>query len=221
MEEAEVFDVGFSCSSFTWCNNRQGRAWIWKRLDRLLVNGECSELPSVVSVTHLARHPSDHAPLKVSYTSRTDDKPHAFRFLNVWTSRASLLDVIRNTWQQECHGSPLRVLCSKLLAARRAIQEWNKNSFGNIFAASREAEASVTRAEARLDNEPSEDAQVELNRAQAQLNHALSVEEQFWKQKARVKWLRHGDRNSKFFHAALRQRRLQGVIHRIKDMNGI
>ncbi|XP_071906007.1 uncharacterized protein [Coffea arabica] len=191
MKTAEVFDVGFSGSSFTWCNNRHRRARIWKRLDRLLVNAECSDLPTSISVSHLARHPSDHAPLKISFASRTDNKLRAFRFLNVWTSKASLLDVIRTAWQREQQGSPMRVLCSKLIHARRSIQEWNKHMFGNIFDASREAEAAVCRAEARLETEGSDVAQ-------------------FWRQKARVKWLRHGDGNSKFFHAVLRQRRVQG-----------
>ena len=102
MEEAEVFDVGFSGATFTWCNNRQGRARIWKRLDRLMINEECSDLPASILVTHLARHPSDHAPLRISFASRLDNKPHAFRFLNIWTSNASLLDVIRTAWQREC-----------------------------------------------------------------------------------------------------------------------
>ncbi|XP_071940013.1 uncharacterized protein [Coffea arabica] len=90
-----------------------------------------------------------------------------------------------------------------------------------FYVVSREAEASVLRAEARVETEASENAQIELHRSQAQLNRALSVEEEFWKQKARVKWLRHGDCNSKFFHATLRQRRMQGQIHRIKDETGI
>ncbi|XP_027170927.1 uncharacterized protein LOC113770609 [Coffea eugenioides] len=199
MEEAEVFDVGFSGSSFTWCNNRQGRARIWKRLDRLLINGECSDLPASVAVFHLARHPFDHAPLKISFASRLDNKPHPFRFLNVWTSNASLLDVIRTACQRECQGSPMKILCTKLLSTRRAIQEWNKHTFGNIFDASREAETDMRRAEARLEIEGSDDAQVKLHWSQARLNNALSVEEHYWEQK----------------------RRTQGVIHRIKDANGV
>ena len=98
MEEAEVFDVRLSGSSFTWCNNRHGRAQIWKRLDRLLVNGECSELPSNVSVTHLTRHLSDHAPLKISFKTRVDSKPRPLRFSNIWTLKNALLDVIRGVW---------------------------------------------------------------------------------------------------------------------------
>ncbi|XP_027156179.1 uncharacterized protein LOC113756908 [Coffea eugenioides] len=150
-------------------------------------------------VSHLARHPSDHAPLKISFASRLDSKPHPFRFLNVWTSNGSLLDVIRTAWQWECQGSPMKILWTKLLSTRRAIQEWNKHTFGNIFDASREAEAAVRRTEARLETEGSDDAQVELHRAQAWLNNALSVEEHYWKQK----------------------RRTQGIIHRIKDANGV
>ncbi|XP_071939165.1 uncharacterized protein [Coffea arabica] len=45
MENAEIFDMRFSGPNFTWCNNRHNRARIWKRLDRLLVNVECSDLP--------------------------------------------------------------------------------------------------------------------------------------------------------------------------------
>ena len=38
MSQAGIFYVGYSGSGFTWCNNRHGRACIWKRLDRLLMN---------------------------------------------------------------------------------------------------------------------------------------------------------------------------------------
>ncbi|XP_027184031.1 uncharacterized protein LOC113782338 [Coffea eugenioides] len=221
MEEAEVFDVGFSGASFTWCNNRRGRATVSKRLDRFLINGDCLNLSTSISVVHLARHPSDHAPLKISFTSRLDDKPRPFRFLNVWTSKPQLLEVIRSAWDQEVSGSPLRVLCSKLLAARRAIQHWNKHCFGNVFDVVRGAEATVQRAEEAMDHDGSEEAQLELHKAQAELRHTLSVEEQFWSQKARVKWLRSGDRNTRFFHAVVRQRRVQGTIHRIKAASGV
>ncbi|XP_027150236.1 uncharacterized protein LOC113771239 [Coffea eugenioides] len=128
MEEAAVFDMGFPGSSFTCCNNQRGRARIWKRLDRLLINKECATLPLFIS---------------------------------------------------EVGGLPLRILCSKLLATRRAIQEWNKNSFGNVFNAVRVAEENVLRAEFRVEHDDSEEAQIELSRVQTELRHALLIEEQF------------------------------------------
>ena len=35
--------------------------------------------------------------------------------------------------------------------------------------------------------------------------------------KARVKWLQHGDRDSKYFHAGVKLRISQAAINRIKD----
>ncbi|XP_071905753.1 uncharacterized protein [Coffea arabica] len=197
-EEAEVFDAEFSGSSFTWYNNRRGRARIWKRLDRLLINGKCSDLASPISVVHLARHPSDHAPMKISFSSRLDNRPRLFRFLNVWTSQPSLLEVIRATWDTAVQGSLLRVLYLKLLATWRAIQQWNKHYFGNIGTAVKEAEVVLERAKGGVTNDDSDEDPEELHKAQAELNRALAIEEQFWRQKARVKWLSSGDRNTRW-----------------------
>ncbi|XP_071928018.1 uncharacterized protein [Coffea arabica] len=212
---------GFSGPNFTWSNNRRSRARISKRLDRFLVNGACLDLSYNISVLHLARHPSDHSPLKLSFVAQSDTKPRPFRFLNVWTTKPQLLEVIRQAWTQDVNGSPMRALCSKLLATRKAIQTWNKEHFGNVIDNVRSAEMAVQRAEEVVDQDDSEECQIELKKAQAELRYALSIEEQFWRQKARVKWLRQGDTNSKYFHAIVRQRRAQAMIHRIKKANGV
>ncbi|XP_071901311.1 uncharacterized protein [Coffea arabica] len=96
MAEAGVSDVSFSGSRFTWCNNRPGTARIWKRLDRLLVNGAALHLQHQVAVQHLGRDPSDHSPLLLSVVTRLDDKPRPFRFLNFWTMHKGFLDIIRD-----------------------------------------------------------------------------------------------------------------------------
>ena len=158
--------------------------------------------------------------MKISFNSRPNNGPRPFKFLNVWTSKPCLLDVIRDSWTIEIQGSPLRVLCSKLLATRRAIQQWNKQHFGNVVNAIREAEAALLRAEEDVEHYESEDVHEELYKAQAELNRALAIEEQFWRQKVSVKWLNNGDRNTKYFHAVVKQRRVQGAIHRAKNSNG-
>jgi len=39
--DSGLIDLGFVGASFIWCNNQNGRARLWERLDHALVNGLC------------------------------------------------------------------------------------------------------------------------------------------------------------------------------------
>ena len=102
----------------------------------------------------------------------------------------------------------------------RKFKEWSKHGFGNIFVNARKAEKNVLMAERRVENDDSSDAQESLQRTTSEWNRWLLMEESFWKQKARVRWLDQGDKNTKFFHSIVKQRRAQSRIHRIKIGEG-
>ncbi|XP_071917289.1 uncharacterized protein [Coffea arabica] len=220
MALAGVSDAGFSGSRFTWCNNRSGTARIWKRLDRLLLCGSAMELPYQFMVQHLGRDPSDHAPLLLSVDTRLDNKPKPFRFLNIWTTHPDFLGVIKDCWVHPVNGSPLQVLASKLRNVKNALKQWSRTTFGDIFEGVRSAERVVTESETAYDLDPTEQRRSELHHARARLRRALVVEEGFWRQKARVKWLSDGDRNTKYFHSLVTERRRRAVIHRVRGTAG-
>nr|XP_027088617.1 uncharacterized protein LOC113709968 [Coffea arabica] len=220
MAEAGVEDAGFSGSRFTWCYNRSGAARIWKLFDRLLMNGVALELRHQVTVQHLGRDPSDHSPLLLSVVTCLDDKPRPFRFLNFWTTHKDFLEVVRGCWAQPVSGSPMQLLALKLRAVKTALRQWSKVSFGDIFEVARSAEREVMEAETRYDLDTMELLRSDLHHARARLRYALNIEESFWQQKARVRWLRDGDRNSKFFHSVVAERRHRAVIHRVRGTDG-
>lgn len=72
-----------------------------------------------------------------------------------------------------------------------------------------------------MENERAEFDAEEYRRLEVGMAQACSEEEQYWKDKAKISWLKLGDKNMAFFHAKTIQRRVQNKIHGIEDKNGI
>nr|XP_027083597.1 uncharacterized protein LOC113705891 [Coffea arabica] len=146
IEDAELTDLGFTGSQFTWCNNRWSRARVWKRLDRVFVNQKWLNLAVTTSVTHLSRVASDHSPLLVSCSMVVGGAPTSFRFLDVWRSHAEF---------------------------QSALRRWNKEVFGNIFDRVREHEEMVLALKCSLEEGSLEEGQYQLAQAQGELKQSL------------------------------------------------
>lgn len=114
-------------------------------------------------------------------------------------------------------GSLMRVLVEKLRRVKRELRCWSKEVFDNIFDAVKVAEEAVRLQELVVETDPSEGSLVDLQVKQESLRLALNREAAFWRQKNRIRWLKKGDANSRFFHSAMKQQRLWLFIHCIKD----
>ena len=60
-----------------------------------------------------------------------------------------------------------------------------------------------------------------LSQLKKKLVEAYSREESFWKQKSRADWMHSGDKNSKFFHASIKNMRSKYGLTKLVDDNGI
>ncbi|XP_009763230.1 uncharacterized protein LOC107805302 [Nicotiana tabacum] len=71
-----------------------------------------------------------------------------------------------------------------------------------------------------FEEDPSVANRIVLQQAQAELKKYLSVEEQYWKQKAGMTWFEEEDKNTIFFHNHVNGKRQKLQLKRIQNYDG-
>ncbi|KAL2242475.1 UNVERIFIED_CONTAM: hypothetical protein Sindi_0365500 [Sesamum indicum] len=134
----------------------------------------------------------------------------------MWTKHHDFRNCVTTSWQHPIHGQGMFKFQQKLYRLKAALKTWNFEVFGNIFQNICTAEQKAKEAEKRFDDDPTDENLIDMNKASAELTFALSVEECYWKQKAACRWLTEGEKNTKYFHTLVKNKRKQSHIHAIQ-----
>lgn len=84
----------------------------------------------------------------------------------------------------------------KMKRFKKVLSQWSKRNFGNVFQKIQTAEDLVNIKELQLEIHPSEEKRANLRRAKNELQKFKKIEEEYWKQKAGMKWFTEGDKNT-------------------------
>ncbi|KAH0699317.1 hypothetical protein KY284_013532 [Solanum tuberosum] len=106
----------------------------------------------------------------------------------------------------------------KLKRLKAVLSLLSKEAFGNIFQRIATLEDVIKDKEIQFEMAPTYTNREELSRKNADLKKPLKIEEDFWKQKAGMRWFKDEDRNTKFFHEYVKGRRRKLNIKEIKTM---
>ncbi|KAH0744967.1 hypothetical protein KY290_032960 [Solanum tuberosum] len=200
-------EIKYEGSLFTWWNGRIERDSIFKRLDRVFGNQEFSNMFPTSEVHHLVRQGSDHAPLHVICNLEEEVTSRPFKFLNFWTRHPQFQQIVEENWRIDFVGCPFIEFQAKLKKVKGALAKWSNATFGNIFQKVTTFEDEVKVKEIQLEINATEENRADLKRAEANLKKILYLEEEFWKQKAGMRWFQDGDKNTRFFHNYVKGRR--------------
>ncbi|XP_042056298.1 uncharacterized protein LOC121800872 [Salvia splendens] len=143
----------------------------------------------------------------------------AFRFQNMWVRHEGFADMVRGDWMAPSEATGLLNLKIKLARIKQTFKWWNREVFGNIHANLKACEKNIVVAQSEFEGDPSAQNRMEINKQIAEYVLLLKMEEDFWRQKAALRWLEEGDKNTRFYQSWVKQKRIRLRIHKI-NANG-
>ena len=209
LEHCGLLDLGSIGNKFSWTRRVHGGVLVSKRLDRALANCDWRSSFPEAFVETLSRLHSDHASLLIRCGSVQQNRGvRPFRFQAVWSTHPQYEHVVLNAWPRGNHFIP-----ASLCAVRNDSLKFNSEVFGNIHKRKRELEARIRGIEKRLETWDSASLSFLLQQLHKDYDEVLYQEEILWFQKSREKWVRFGDKNTKFFHIQTIVRRKRNKVH--------
>lgn len=202
----ELKDIRLQNRQFTW-SNEQGNP-ILSKLDRILSNSEGDILFSGHSLLALSTSCSDHCQLLLAPMQEPKRKPR-FRFENFWIRVEGFLGVVTQAWNEPIQeGHPTWRLSQKLRNTEAALRKWSKQKFGQSKLQFAMVQELIYRLDVALETRTltAEEHQFRKD-LKIRILGLAAVEKARKKQASRVKWLKEGDANTRFFHIKMNARR--------------
>lgn len=177
----------------------------------------------------LPRLGSDHVPIRLESGIHTPIA-HPFRFEQAWCLAENFTDLIKEWWNStQPSGCGAFVVAKKIMHIKERLKHWAKYEFGSIKLKKLSLLHDLKRWDVARESHPlsTMDSTTETN-LKEELGLILKQEEMYWKQRARVTWLKEGDENTGFFHAVANGRRNKNFIPwvlknnvKVMDIRGI
>ncbi|XP_075481269.1 uncharacterized protein LOC142521981 [Primulina tabacum] len=214
----DLLDLRFTGCFFTWMSPK-----VCSKLDRVLVNQRwnSSNLDGFVEFK-ASGCVSDHVVCIVCIVSVLEQhkqKLKPFKFLNMWTLTNEFVDIVISNWRFNGHGTLQYCLKQLFKGLKQPLEVLNIELFSNISARAVVAKNKLeTMQEDMLPSGVMLDDYREVKKNTEML---LESERLFIAQKAKLNYLKHGDKCTKFFHDLIKKKNKRNAIIAIQNQDGI
>ncbi|GJX35396.1 hypothetical protein Tco_0246953 [Tanacetum coccineum] len=147
-------------------------------------------------------------------------KNKSFRMANYITDKMEFKDLVVEKWKMEVQGHAMFKMVKKLKALKPHLNKLNWKH-GNLFDKVATLKKKLHVIQAKIDKDPSNKSlRLEGVQVLSEYKEATSDEEKLLRQKAKITWLKEGDKNSAYFHKVLKGRMNRSRIMSICDEQG-
>jgi hypothetical protein len=223
IDKLGLIDLETQNGLYTWSNRRSGSQQVACRLDRFLISNSLLMDGSALEASILNAPESYHWTIQLWLDILGSPGRKPFRFERFWLIHPDFQTMAPIWWKEANIPFGSKMLCfqQRLKNFKQRLKLWNKKTFGNIFEAQQQLNEQMQLLQIQIRNQGITE---ELGGQEALISQKLDErrvqEEILWRQKSRVQWLQEGDRNTKFLHRSMIQRRHVNRISHIVTEEG-
>ncbi|PPD99533.1 hypothetical protein GOBAR_DD03446 [Gossypium barbadense] len=198
MDDMALVDIKPDSGWFTWVNNRNEGSLIKERLDRFLTSVSVVENFPFIATKVVRQTQSDHDTIILDLWGQKlkaypKDNRLCFNFDVCWVGDEEAKNIIERAWNME--GTDYG---DKIERVRAALGPLQHKKYGKLKNEMRKLDKQI---ELVIDSANREDSGKTLKETRRRLDFLYAKEESYWAQRSRSRWLREGDRNTRYFHA--------------------
>ncbi|KAJ9563283.1 hypothetical protein OSB04_008443 [Centaurea solstitialis] len=221
IEDVELCDIRYSGIQFTWIQKPKGDDGLLRKLDRIMVNTHFLQRFPDSSAQFLPHGISDHACGILDFPSLSRKVTRGFRFDNLLTENPAFIGLVAHEWLSPVYGSFMHRFVCHLKHLKKPLRQL-RSQVGDVTARANKIRLELEAVQFACDRDPSNPIlREDLAHLILAFEHARADELSFFRQRAKVRWLHEGDKNSKFFHQVVKEKRNLNLIRSIVDSNGI
>lgn len=204
---------------YTWSNHQLENPII-RKLDRAVGNGEWfNSFPSTIAVFDPPGD-SDHSPCIIMLSNLPQRSKKSFKYFSFLATHPTFLTCIASAWDKETLvGSKMFLLGEHLNEAKKACRSLNRQGFSNLQQRTSEALASLEDIQIQLLSIPSDSLFRQEHVARKKWDFFAKALESFFRQKSKIKWLKDGDANTRFFHRAVMAHQAKNLIKYLRNID--
>jgi hypothetical protein len=139
-----------------------------------------------------------------------------FRFEAAWVKEENCVTIVENGWK-ECVEARGGSVSEAAKAVSQDLGDWSKNILGDL-----ERRIKTLKKELGMCRRGNI-SQACIKKEQllkVKLQKLEEQQEMYWRQRAKVHWLRNGDKNTKYFHKSASERKKRSSIKSLKKNDG-
>lgn len=218
--EARLVSLPVTGMNFTWHNCSLGARSLWKRLDRALGNEEWFAQWPQCSYHCTSQRTSDHCPLVLSMQQTTSIGTSCFRFDNFLVADIGFLLEVSKVWDHQVYGTPMYSVMQKLRALKPIFRRMRKQK-GNLAQNVQQASDLLQTIQELQQQFPEVILLQEVEKlCRFIYSKAVNQEQEWLKQRSKLRWLKDGDHSTRLFFQKLAVQRARKKVFQLHTLAG-